>query len=129
MGRVRIYALRALTPLLAAGVVFAAATGGSSFLWCEAMGEALSECCCPHAPSAHATIARTCCESRSVPSLPGVDSTESAPRTFAAPLAAIVSASLLIESFAAADIAAPIRLEARAGPRERLHATHSVYLL
>ncbi|MDQ3034448.1 MAG: hypothetical protein M3Y87_18715 [Myxococcota bacterium] len=121
---------RVLAGLLATALAGAAVTAGWSFVVCAPMAEARMHCCCPPASRATDVIARTCCEDRSVPSLPGVDTHESTPKTFAAPLLAVLPLALLLGGFeASAAEQAPRGVEARAGPGERLHATHSVFLL
>lgn len=87
-------------------------------------------CCCPPASRAVDTIARTCCDDRSVPALPSVDASESAPKTVAAPLLAILSLSALYgRSEGGGACVGAMGREARAGPDEPLYRAHSVFLL
>lgn len=121
---------RVLAGLLATALAGAAVTAGWSFVLCAPMAEARLHCCCPPASRATDVIARACCEDRSVPSVPQVESHESTPRTLAAPLLAVLPLAMLLGGVEASSIErAPRGVEARAGPGQRLHATHSVFLL
>ena len=125
--------VRVLASIAAVATLFVGASSGLDYLWCAPMAQARTHCCCP-APSreeaAHDRIGVQCCEVRHIGTLAsGV--THAPDRTvFDAPLVAIVP---LEDVFRAPLLVSAIRRderrEARAGPRLRPHALHSVYLI
>lgn len=138
--RERSRASRARGSLFAATAVMAAAltlvvgaTSGLAYLWCAPMQEARSHCCCP-APTreeaAHDRVEMQCCELRHTATL--ASGTLDPHVTHVAP-PALVAVLPLADAFRA-PILVPTsrreaRREARAGPRTRPHALHSVYLI
>jgi hypothetical protein len=123
--------LRAPSGALAVVLSVAASTAGWSFVWCAPMSEARLHCCCPSAPSGHDAVSRECCDDRSVPGLPGAELFESAPpAVLPAALAGVLPLDVWLGAWARIDGAlTETDVEARAGPDQRLHAAHSVYLI
>jgi hypothetical protein len=122
---------RLLASVLAASLAGAAITAGWSFVFCAPMAEARMHCCCPTPSRTADTIARACCDERSVPALPGAETAaDGPPETVAAPLLAVLPLSSLLGGLPGdeARLGATLR-EARAGPAERLHRANSVFLL
>lgn len=113
----------------------AAGSQGWVWLWCEPMAEARLHCCCPEDPDADetASVARPCCEPRVGEGLPVLTTDErrdASPTLVLAPAPAHGWLAPSVEFLPRASIsAAPRGSSARAGPRVRLHALVSVYLV
>jgi hypothetical protein len=121
------------TTALAMGLAVALAVlgGGRAYVWCAPMAEARAHCCCPHAAAAHDAIRVDCCDDRVTPSLPSTERGQASTLAIAPPaLVAVLALDLLFGREAASDASHEHAIRAaRAGPRERLHARASVYLI
>jgi hypothetical protein len=122
---------RALALGLSLVVAASALFGGRAYVWCAPMAEARDHCCCPHGHDTHDAWRVDCCDDRQTPSLPSVE--RGATATADIPPAALVLVLALELAFLDpgpdGDERAYALRAARAGPRERVHALHSVYLI
>ena len=131
--RARRMSARALATVVAVATLFVGASSGLSYLWCAPMQQARAHCCCP-APSAeeaaHDRVGIQCCERRDIGTLASGVTHVSSHAVVPTPLVAILP---LEDVFRAPVLASTVgrsdRREARAGPRQRPHALHSVYLI
>lgn len=110
-------------------LVSCAVLGGRAYVWCAPMGRALAHCCCAPAPTDHAALRTSCCDSRVSPSLPSADAGGMATPPVLPPLAFTLPVPDTTERRwpRARGTGLPPVHAARAGPRLRLHARHSVY--
>jgi hypothetical protein len=114
----------------AVALAAAACTQGWSYVWCAPMQEVRLSCCCPTSHDRD-TIQTACCEDRSVPALASVDLASSRRLAHTAPLVAVlpISARFPPQPIAREIVVRPRLAKARAGPAQRIHARHSVFLL
>lgn len=125
--------VRALAVIVAVATLFVGASSGLGYLWCAPMQQARAHCCCP-APSreeaAHDRIGVQCCELRELGTLASGVTHAPDRAVFDSPLVAILP---LEDVFRAPVLVSTVRRSdpraARAGPRLRPHALHSVYLI
>jgi hypothetical protein len=120
---------RVVASLIAMALGGSAITAGWSFVLCAPMARAQMHCCCPAPSRAADVISRACCEDVSVPSVPSVETHDSTPKTYAAQLLAVLPLALWLGGLERDSTRGDAYAEARAGPDERLHAAHSVFLL
>lgn len=126
-------AVHALATIVAVATLFVGASSGLDYLWCAPMEQARAHCCCP-APTreeaAHDRIGVQCCEVKALGTLAsGVTHTRDrvvfdSPLVAILPLAQVFDAPVFVSAIRRAE-----PREARAGPRQRPHALHSVYLI
>jgi len=123
---------RTVAAVVAALVVVSAALGGASYLWCVPMARAQAHCCCHPTPRQREVplVTTECCESHRNSMLPVASSVAAAPIGLPAVVALVVPLPRPIVRGALTVGAASRTLrEARAGPSERRHAIHSVFLI
>lgn len=123
---------RRVKRLLAAafGVVLAFGAGSATarFLWCAPMEQARLACCCP-VEHERETWRAPCCEAQERFSHEAVQAEDNSPRIVAAAPAPLVALLEMVDREPSAHARADHSLHARAGPSERLHAIHSIYLI
>lgn len=109
-------------------VVAVASTALPSYLWCASSGEAHLTCCCPEVARDASFVRAPCCEERTTLSPDGAQARDAAARVVVAASGPVVA---LIDAPAPAPEARAERRVAlaRDGPRDRLHARNSIYLL
>lgn len=129
---------RGLRPAVALAVALTtlvlSASSGLGYVWCAPMQQARTHCCCPTPTAEERATDRfqvSCCERRELGAMPSGTSGALAHHVIvAAPCTGVVSLEV---AFAAPTLAidAPrtSEHEARAGPGQRTHARHSVYLI
>ena len=112
-------------------VALTALAGGRAYVWCAPMAEARAHCCCPSAPAAHDAIGADCCDDRLTPSLPSTERAQASTLAIAPPgLIAVLALELMFAREVAPDAWRQRDIRAaRAGPRQRVHARASVYLI
>lgn len=121
---------RGIAAIAAIALAAAACAQGWSYVWCAPMQEARLSCCCPTSHDRDA-IRSACCDDRSVPALASAELSGPTSSADAAPLALVLPLSALFgPPPVARELATrPLLAEARAGPAQRVHARHSVFLL
>lgn len=121
-----------LTRLFAAAfaVVLASSAGSAALrlLWCPGMQEARIACCCPEVDHERDVLRAPCCEAQATFAHDAVHAQDGTPRVLAASAAPLVAQ---LDARAGEPLVQRARheLRARAGPSERLHARHSIYLV
>lgn len=126
-------AVRAIAAIAAMATLFVGASSGLDYLWCAPMQQARTHCCCPapsHEEAAHDRIGVQCCETRHLGTLASGVTQAPDRAVLGAPLVAILPLEDVFRApvlVSALDRSEP--REARAGPRLRPHALHSVYLI
>ena len=100
-----------------------------SYLWCTSSEQMHLTCCCPELDGDRDALRAPCCESRSNTSPDATRAPDAAPRIGLAAATVIVAVLEWRAVLSEASQHPDRDTLARAGPRDRLHARHSIYLL